>query len=940
MLGFNFGNEYRALGGEVPLHELPSFQSMLRRTGLDASQEHVGALGWATFLRGQFGGIGGMVIPYTVVDRLGLDLMQRGGSIWPPPAVAPWLAVPGAAALAACAAGLRWLPQRTLFAALLLTGWCWAVPFRGEAAFHEFEAMFHLGVPLVLWALVLSGLHRLIGRRRAARALPAAALAAAAVFALSAAAMGRVGHGAAAAAAERETTADFGAMRLFAAGRTVLFEPALRRPAARTAYIWYWLYGSYPEPGPIGTAEEWAGASRRHDYVVAPVDLGGSLTPGNRRYHLYRPAALAAAWDAIAAREPDARSEFEVRLDGRTLTWTREDCAEHDVRPALFVRAVPLDAGDQPPDREYFLDYRGLRFGGRCIARIELPDYPLAGLRTGQRQGYLPSIWEVSLPVGDASFPRYASTWRETATAGEPAARGPFDVYRDGRTLTWVREDCAPEDAADRFFVHAYAADGGREAINFWFRARGVRYGGVCVATVELPDGDLRFVRTGQYDASGHLWDVGFAPDAEAWLARFASFAEREPAQRGPFDVHRDGRTLTYVREDCAAADTEDRFFVHAYASDPGDLPPERRASGFETLDFWFRDRGIRYGGDCMAQSALPDYRLRAVRTGQYDETGHLWDEEFALDAEAWLARFEAAAASEPALRAGGFGLRVDGRALTFAREACGAEDIADRFFVHVYAAVGGGRENLDFWFRERGLRHGDRCRGRRDLGGRARRRRRLAVAGRLAVDARRRYIAGRGRPRGRRRAEARATMAEAARATHRQRLASVTAPASEFAVVTERIEYATRHEREFVDVTDDVRDVVERSGVAFGQVLVSSAHTTAAVVVQEHEPLLLRDMARVLARFAPADDYYEHNDFTIRTNVPSDEPENGHAHCQHLLLGASETIPVHEGALQLGIWQSVFLVELDHPPQRPAGQQRRSIVVQAMGLTDAARPA
>ena len=182
--------------------------------------------------------------------------------------------------------------------------------------------------------------------------------------------------------------------------------------------------------------------------------------------------------------------------------------------------------------------------------------------------------------------------------------------------------------------------------------------------------------------------------------------------------------------------------------------------------------------------------------------------------------------------------------------------------------------------------------------------------------------------------------MAQASRALSRQRLSSVSAPAGEFVVVTERLEYATRHEREFVDVTDDVRAVVERSGVAFGQALVSSAHTTAAVVVQEHEPLLLRDMARVLARVAPADDYYEHNDFTIRTNVPHGEPENGHAHCQHLLLGASETIPVHEGALQLGIWQSVFLVELDHPPQRPAGQQRRSIVVQAMGLTDAARPA
>ena len=111
-----------------------------------------------------------------------------------------------------------------------------------------------------------------------------------------------------------------------------------------------------------------------------------------------------------------------------------------------------------------------------------------------------------------------------------------------------------------------------------------------------------------------------------------------------------------------------------------------------------------------MATIELPDYEVRSVRTGQYDETGHLWDEEFALDAEAWLARFEAAAASEPTLRAGGFGLHLDGRTLTFVREACGASDVADRFFVHVYAADGGGRENLDFWFRERGLRHGDRC--------------------------------------------------------------------------------------------------------------------------------------------------------------------------------------------------------------------------------------
>ena len=56
------------------------------------------------------------------------------------------------------------------------------------------------------------------------------------------------------------------------------------------------------------------------------------------------------------------------------------------------------------------------------------------------------------------------------------------------------------------------------------------------------------------------------------------------------------------------------------------------------------------------------------------------------------------------------------------------------------------------------------------------------------------------------------------------------------------------------------------------------------------------------------------------------DEPANGHAHCQHLFLGASVTVPIHDGQMILGSWQSIFFVELDHA--RP-----RSVLVQAMGL-------
>ena len=148
--------------------------------------------------------------------------------------------------------------------------------------------------------------------------------------------------------------------------------------------------------------------------------------------------------------------------------------------------------------------------------------------------------------------------------------------------------------------------------------------------------------------------------------------------------------------------------------------------------------------------------------------------------------------------------------------------------------------------------------------------------------------------------------------------VADTRAPAAQFAVYSERLEYDTEQAMQFIDITEDVRGILERSGVTAGTVSVVSTHTTAAVILNEHEPLLLNDMARVLSRLVPEGDYYEHNDFSIRTvNMHEDEPANGHSHCQHLFLGTSETIPVLEGRPQLGTYQSVFLIELDHPRVR-----------------------
>ena len=130
----------------------------------------------------------------------------------------------------------------------------------------------------------------------------------------------------------------------------------------------------------------------------------------------------------------------------------------------------------------------------------------------------------------------------------------------------------------------------------------------------------------------------------------------------------------------------------------------------------------------------------------------------------------------------------------------------------------------------------------------------------------------------------------------------------------------------EFIDITDWVAECVAESQIANGFVVVYSKHTTAAVKINENEPLLLDDMAGFLEKIFPRDHSYQHNNFEIRTvNMNENESPNGHAHLQHLLMGTSETVPVMDGQMQFGTYQSIFFIELDHP-------RLREVLVQIVG--------
>ena len=134
--------------------------------------------------------------------------------------------------------------------------------------------------------------------------------------------------------------------------------------------------------------------------------------------------------------------------------------------------------------------------------------------------------------------------------------------------------------------------------------------------------------------------------------------------------------------------------------------------------------------------------------------------------------------------------------------------------------------------------------------------------------------------------------------------------------ILSTLLHFDTRTDIELINVTEQVQQQVEQWGIQQGHALVFSCHTTTALVVNEDEERLLVDIQAYLKKLAPPTDRYLHNDLHLRV-VPPDEPRNAHSHLMAMTLSNSELIPIVEGELALGTYQSILLVELDGPRQR-----------------------
>lgn len=134
------------------------------------------------------------------------------------------------------------------------------------------------------------------------------------------------------------------------------------------------------------------------------------------------------------------------------------------------------------------------------------------------------------------------------------------------------------------------------------------------------------------------------------------------------------------------------------------------------------------------------------------------------------------------------------------------------------------------------------------------------------------------------------------------------------FVITFEEFETKTGGRLDALDITEEVIEVARSAGVTRGSVLVFSPHTTCSVMITRGGIEMVRQLEEAMHKLAPDDIYYQHDDFSIRTeNMTEDEPPNAPSHLFHVFAGkTSESIPIVEGWPLLGDDQRVLFVELD----------------------------
>ena len=132
----------------------------------------------------------------------------------------------------------------------------------------------------------------------------------------------------------------------------------------------------------------------------------------------------------------------------------------------------------------------------------------------------------------------------------------------------------------------------------------------------------------------------------------------------------------------------------------------------------------------------------------------------------------------------------------------------------------------------------------------------------------------------------------------------------------SEYLHFRTKRRIEIISIQEEVEEIVRRSGIREGLVLVNSMHTTASVFINDDESGLHNDIVRLLKKYIPPEGNYQHN---------LTGEDNGYAHIWREFLGRGVVIALTEGRLDLGTWERIFYAEFD-------GQREKRVLVKIIG--------
>jgi len=131
--------------------------------------------------------------------------------------------------------------------------------------------------------------------------------------------------------------------------------------------------------------------------------------------------------------------------------------------------------------------------------------------------------------------------------------------------------------------------------------------------------------------------------------------------------------------------------------------------------------------------------------------------------------------------------------------------------------------------------------------------------------------------------------------------------------ILNESLTFSTRGEIDFVDLSSRDEEIVRKSGVKNGLAHVFAPHATGILILTEYESSLLNDIKDALERLIPKRGSYQH-------------PSNAHSHIRSALLCPDRTLPIIDGHVAFGTWQSLLFVETDVYPRK------RTVIVQVIG--------